>query len=177
MNRNDYLQHYGVKGMKWGVRKAVKLAANSHLGRAVRTDYEMNKAQERARSEYWNNRSANKQTLKRAKQDYRSLKKTDKAAAKSEYKTAKSEYKTAKKANRKEFNAKYNEYERVKRDSYNSLNAGERFVYGVAKNSISKAAARLDSTRYGQIAKDTVKSTIDRHGDTLLSAFDDYIRD
>ena len=39
----EYLSHYGVKGMKWGIRKDVKLIANAKRNRQVRRikdDYE-----------------------------------------------------------------------------------------------------------------------------------------
>lgn len=35
MNSNNYIQHYGVKGMKWGVRKKAKKLSNSELQTAI----------------------------------------------------------------------------------------------------------------------------------------------
>ena len=43
MQENNYLAHYGVKGMKWGVRKDIRLIANSQRNRKVtriKNDYE-----------------------------------------------------------------------------------------------------------------------------------------
>lgn len=81
---NNELYHYGVKGMKWGVRKAAKAVYNSNVGKTYRADYEANRKKDRIREQY----DADK---RKARSDYR----TAKTAAKANVKSAKREYNEA----------------------------------------------------------------------------------
>lgn len=42
MDTDDFLEHYGVKGMKWGVRKGVRGRANAVVSRKLNTAIDYN---------------------------------------------------------------------------------------------------------------------------------------
>lgn len=79
-NSSDELQHYGVKGMKWGVRRDVELIANRQRNQSVRKAkdaYEMGKID---------------------KSKYKSLKKQAKADQKAYMKKVKKDFESSSKA-------------------------------------------------------------------------------
>lgn len=103
INEDDYLEHFGVKGMKWGVRKQKVLNAKSEYKKARKAyNKSFNKAYNysgnhpvsqfvtkkgRAKSENaWNQASSDADRYNSAKSAYKSAKRERKNAIKDTYK-------------------------------------------------------------------------------------------
>lgn len=78
---SDELQHYGVKGMKWGVRRDVELLANSRRNKAVRkakNDYERGKiTKDQLKSAKKQAKSDKKDYMNKVKKEFESKSKAE----------------------------------------------------------------------------------------------------
>lgn len=120
-NMNE-LQHYGVKGMKWGVRKKreyTPLEAKRAAYKQAKKDYSKayNKAfagyspikkHRQANDQRWEDAANKAEALRKAKSDYKSAKKTARIERKAEKKAVKEDYKKIKKV-AGQYDVDYNE--------------------------------------------------------------------
>lgn len=165
----DELYHYGVKGMKWGVRRALNSASGTALGNMVRTDYEASKMRMRNQKAAHDARSANKRALIEAKHNKKNRKelgltrKETKAAVKAVKKDIKATNKEIKKT------AKQTEKEilQMRKVADAGLTAGERALYRVGRVAIQTAFEK--SGTVGQLA---VESAIKNFGDQPLTSLE-----
>lgn len=187
----DFLEHYGVPGMKWGVRKS-ESSARAARGEA-RTASKANKASVRAARA---NLKAGKQQLKSAKtkQDAKAAKATIKAArasrtaAKTAAKTVKSNLKEAntavreenkqKRAERKEARAERRQERREARaakraDAQKAKNPASQMSDAQIKERVNRMNLeaqynRLSKEAYGNTPKGTVENFVKKQGVQLL---------
>lgn len=131
MNRNQYeLYHYGVKGMKWGVRRAEKKAAKNQ----ARREKYLYKTEKKAK--------ANKKYAREANSGLRELKKNG--------------LNSALVADRAKSNARYksemafmkSDYRRGTRTSESTKRLAGDFAYNVFKNDYHKEAYKQLASEY-----------------------------
>lgn len=100
-NNEDYLMHYGVPGMKWGVRKAQKLQTSDIRKRydSLKSDYKsankayykssaysLSKKKRQASAARWDQAAADAEKMVKAKKAYKQVKQERKQAIKNTYK-------------------------------------------------------------------------------------------
>lgn len=127
MNNNNYLAHFGVKGMKWGVRRESRLSNAKKNYKKARDDafkkYE--KAERDIERPY-------KRGQNLSDKDYKRLEKADRDYRNS-VKNAKNKYKLEKKQIKSEINKTY---KKIK----NNASLGEKLIYNSATR---RAAAKF----------------------------------
>ena len=123
---NPELYHYGVKGMKWGVRRRTDRGSSGSHSSGPRTSYGKNrayaKAQDKANKALW---KADKARWKETKAKVKSGDLSKKSA---EFKSEKKQYKSGK--------ARYSQYNQVKSSYSNS--------YGMSKAARGKHMQKLN---------------------------------
>lgn len=165
----DYLMHYGVKGMKWGVRRATPQLATSSTRKRVdstKADYKSaKKAYNKSFNKAYNYSqvhpfAAYGKGKKRAEVDRRWDDAIDKADAMNK---AKSDYKQAKKERKQEIRDTYRDIDR-------KTSLGERFVYNDATR---KKAAKymVDNNMSMKDANERAKSDAKRNTAIILGAY------
>ena len=149
INEEDYLEHFGVKGMKWGVRKQKVLNAKSEYKKARKA---YNKSYNKAYNYSANHPYSQFVTKKgRAESENRREQASSDAdrynSAKSAYKSAKRERKNAIKDTYKSINKNTSFYEKVMFDDATRKRAAKYVVDNDMSVSEATAKAKGDAVR------------------------------
>lgn len=139
INEEDYLEHFGVKGMKWGVRKQKVLNAKSEYKKARKA---YNKSYNKAY-----NYSANHPYSQFVTKKGRAESENRWEQAKSAYKSAKRERKNAIKDTYKGINKNTSFYEKVMFDDATRKRAAKYVVDNDMSVSEATAKAKGDAVR------------------------------
>ena len=157
-----YLEHHGVKGMKWGVRNAETLAKYQHSGRAKRATKSMDKLSQKIEANLWRGndlkaaRYSQRLAAKQIKYHSKEAKAGGDAALKGPGSSIRRESKAAQEA--------YNKYNR----KVNAVTAAGAVSFGVPGALVARGAAM--STKKNKELARTYNNTLNKYANTNLAA-------
>ena len=173
LQHDSFLEHYGVPGMKWGVRKNRAVVSAKNAYKKAKKDY--SKAFDTAYghsarhliSQYfgknkkisdknWNKVGKASENLQKTKKAYKEAKKTAKAEYKAKYKKALSDNKKALKENKKKYLSTADKSDKIFDSSYKK--AYNQAIKSGAKKSTAEQAGYDAAMKYAGAYNKKVKA-------------------